>query len=142
MSSKDSLISGIWWDRLPNFEQLATKIELNKWMGPAETAETYNGARVVINMHRAHDDETFNNNSANIPAVSLNPRTFEISGCGTLQLSDIRDDMEQFYTPGEEIVTYASPQELIEKAEYYLNNEEERRRIALKAIPDDARPYV
>ncbi|MBJ6363813.1 glycosyltransferase [Paenibacillus sp. GCM10012307] len=131
---KDSLISGIWWDRLPNYEQLASKIELNKWMGPDETAETYNGAKIVINMHRAHDDETFNNNSANIPAISLNPRTFEISGCGTLQLSDIRDDIKQFFIPGEEIVTYSSPKELTEKAEYYLKHEEERRGIALRAL--------
>ncbi|WP_270169674.1 CgeB family protein [Paenibacillus sp. SYP-B4298] len=134
LGSKNSLISGIWWDRLPSYAQLASKIELDRWMGAPETAETYNGAKIVINMHRAHDDETFNNNSAGIMAASLNPRTFEIAGCGTLQLTDVRSDMEQFFVPGEEIVTYSSPQEFIEKSEYYLQNEGERRRIALNAL--------
>ncbi|MGM0882785.1 MAG: glycosyltransferase family protein [Bacillota bacterium] len=57
---------------------------------------------------------------------------FEIAACGTLQLTDIRADLDRFYTPGEEIVTYASPQEMIEKNEYYLHHEHERQTIALR----------
>ena len=99
-----------------------------------ETAATYNGAKIVINMHRAHDDATFNSNSGQLTAVSPNPRTFEISACGTLQLTDIRDDLGSFYTPGVDIVTYSSPVEMVEKIEYYLNHEEERQEIALRGM--------
>lgn len=134
LATKDTLISGIWWERLRQFQKLAPKIALGRWMNPEETANVYNGAKIVINMHRAHDDETFNNNSALISAVSPNPRTFEIAACATLQLTDIREDLPLYYTPGVEIVTYSSPQEMIDKIEYYLSHEQERRQIALRGL--------
>lgn len=134
LASKDTHISGIWWERLKQFHLLSKKIELGRWMGPVETAAMYNGAKIVINMHRAHDDDTFNNNTAGIPAVSPNPRTFEISGCATLQLTDVRNDLASFYTPGYDIVTYSSPQEMIEKIDYYLSHEEERQAIAMRGM--------
>lgn len=134
LASRDTLISGIWWDRLKNYNMLKEKIALGVWMGPHETSAVYNGAKIVINMHRAHDDQTFNNNSAGIPALSPNPRTFEIAACATLQLTDVRSDLPKFFKPGLEIVTYASPREMIEKIDYYLTHEQERREIALRGL--------
>lgn len=134
LAGKDVRITGIWWERLRDYAKLAPKIDLGRWMGPQETAETYNGARIVINHHRAPDDVTFNNNSARIGAVSPNPRTFEIAACATLQLIDIRSELAAYYEPGREIVTYASPEELIAKIEYYLAHEEERKAIALNGL--------
>ncbi|MGF7047130.1 spore maturation protein CgeB [Paenibacillus sp. DS2015] len=126
--------NGIWWDRLPEFPIYQHKIELGKWMGPVETAAAYNASKIVINLHRSHEDDTVNKNSNNIAAASPNPRTFEISACGTLQLSDERDDLARFYEPGKEIVTYSSPQDLLEKIEFYLTHEKERQEIALAAL--------
>ena len=80
LATKDTHISGIWWERLKEYRLLAGKIELGRWMGPMETANMYNGAKIVINMHRSHNDDTFNNNSAGIEAVSPNPRTFRDRG--------------------------------------------------------------
>ncbi|SFJ03536.1 spore maturation protein CgeB [Paenibacillus sp. UNC496MF] len=134
LASRDTHISGIWWERLKEFRLIAPKIELGRWMGPLETAGNYNGAKIVINMHRSPFDETFNNNTGGIGAVSPNPRTFEIAGCGTLQLTDVRSDLVSFYTPGYDIVTYESPQEMIEKIDYYLNHEEERQLIAMRGM--------
>ncbi len=134
LANKRIFISGIWWERLNQFKLLASQIQLNTWMHPEHTANAYNGAKVVINMHRAFDDQAYNNNSRGIIGASPNPRTFEISGCGTLQLTDIRDDLVNFYTPDYEIVTYASPEELMEKMNYYLTHEEERKQIALRGL--------
>lgn len=131
--TKDTLITGIWWERLRDYSKLAPKIT-SRWMEANETAANYNGAKIVINMHRAHDDESFNNNSLAINAVSPNPRTFEISACATLQLTDIRMDLPLYYLPDLEIVTYSSPQEMIEKIEYYLAHEQERKLIALRGL--------
>ncbi|TVX87182.1 CgeB family protein [Paenibacillus agilis] len=126
--------SGLWWDRLPQYKKYKSSIKLDLWMGPKETAEFYNSSKIVINMHRTHDDTTVNQNSNQILATSPNPRTFEINGCGTLQLTDIRSDLAQFYVPGVELVTYESPADLLEKAVYYLTHEEERREIALRGL--------
>ncbi|WP_125665678.1 CgeB family protein [Paenibacillus baekrokdamisoli] len=142
LATKDTHISGIWWERLRDFRLMESKIEVGRWMEPRETADMYNGAKITINMHRAHDDETFNSNSAGITAASPNPRTFEISACATLQLTDIRSDLASFYTPGVEIETYASPQEMVEKIKYYLTHEDERRAIALRGLARTMREHT
>lgn len=119
---------------MKHYAQLSDKIKLGDWMTPEDTATYYNGAKIVINHHRSSDDDTINANSRKVKALSVNPRTFEISGCGTLQLSDIRHDMDQLYSPGTEIETYGSYAELMDKIDYYLRHEEERQRIALKGL--------
>ncbi|SFA93577.1 spore maturation protein CgeB [Cohnella sp. OV330] len=134
MAKRRFRLSGLWWDRLSDFQRWRDRIDLGKWMGPLETAEQYNAHKIVINVHRAHDDSTFNRNLYNIPAVSPNPRTFEIAACGTLLMSDNREDLAQFYTPGVEIVTYDSAQDMAEKMDYYLAHEDERRQIALNGL--------
>ncbi len=134
-------LSGLWWDRLPDFDRWKDRIELGRWMTPLETSEYYNAHRIVVNIHRSHNDETFNQNAAGITAASPNPRTFEISACGTLQIVDHRDDLTRFYEPGEEIVTYQSIEELAAKVEYYLAHEEERERIAIRALKRTLREH-
>ncbi|MNV28901.1 hypothetical protein D3C71_1201070 [compost metagenome] len=61
---------------------------------------------------------------------------------GTFQLSDARDDLATFYTPDEEIVTFNTQQELMDKIRYYLANEEERQRIALKGLERTLRDHT
>ncbi|WP_256759910.1 glycosyltransferase [Cohnella sp. WQ 127256] len=134
LKDKRVVIAGWWWDRLQNYSQLSDKIKLGDWMTPEDTACYYNGAKIVINLHRSFDDETINVNSKKIAAHSVNPRTFEISGCATLQLSDVRQDMGNYYSPEKEIGTYGSHEELKDKIDYYLRNEEERRKVALSGF--------
>lgn len=134
LESKVFRISGLWWDRLPEYHRWKNRIELGKWMTPVETAEYYNAHRIVINVHRAHDDETFNKNAAGITAVSPNPRAFEIAACGTLQIVDRRDDLTQYFVPGLEIVTYDTVDQLSGLIDYYLTHEQEREQIALRAL--------
>lgn len=136
------VLSGLWWDRLPQYPQYAHQIELNRWMDPYETSDTYNGSKIVINMHRRHDDESVNQNQVNITAASPNPRTFEIGACATLQLTDVRSDIARFYTPGVEIETYASQEEMLAKVDYYLSHEQERRDIALRALARTMREHT
>ncbi|WP_025699813.1 CgeB family protein, partial [Paenibacillus durus] len=102
----------------------------------------YSGSKIVINLHRSHVDDAFNNNTLAISAASPNPRTFEIAASGTLQLSDVRDDLASFYNPGEEIVTFSTPQEMIDKIRYYLTHEEERQAIVLKGLERTLRDHT
>ncbi|WP_083611947.1 glycosyltransferase [Paenibacillus sp. P32E] len=134
LMSYNTIINGIWWDRLPEAPLYGERIEIGKWMTPQETAVTYSGSKIVINLHRSHIDEAVNNNTLSITAASPNPRTFEIAASGTLQLSDARDDMGSFYKVGEEIDTFSSPQEMMEKIRFYLTHEEERCAMALRAF--------
>jgi len=142
LMEKGLKINGLWWDRLPEYKQYPGGIEIGKWMGPIETSEVYSGTKIVINLHRSPFDETVNNNTAKIGAFSPNPRTFEISASGTLQLVDSREDLSSFYKPGVEIETFSNSDELMEKVNYYLSHEKERQQIALRALERTFRDHT
>jgi len=57
-------------------------------------------------------------------------RHFEINACGGFQLSYYVEGLERMYSIGEEIALFVSPEDLIEKTQYYLKHEEEREAIA------------
>lgn len=133
LASQRVKIIGWWWDRMRNYRKLADKIH-GVWLSPEETAKHYSGAKIVINLHRSTEDASHNSNSRNISANSVNPRLFEISSCATLQLVDNRAELPDLYTPGHDIATFSSPGELVDKIEYYLTHEDERREMARRGL--------
>lgn len=135
-------INGFWWDRLFEPGIYPGRVEMDKWMGPHETAEIYSSSKIAINLHRAFNDASVNINSAMIEALSPNPRTFEIAASGTLQIVDARSDVARFYTPGVEIETFASQEELLGKIDFYLSHEKERRDIVLRALDRTLREHT
>jgi spore maturation protein CgeB len=130
---KKVVIAGGLWDRLDHFALLQQGINL-RGVPVEESVKYYNGAKIVLNIHRLTYDETYNKNSRNIPGYSINPRTYEIAGCGTLQITDYRHDLEQHYRPGHEIETYHHTGELLHKISHYLIHEEDRLRIAINGM--------
>jgi len=60
----------------------------------------------------------------------LKGRSFGIPGCGGFQLSGSVEDLNEYYENGKEIVCYEDVDELLEKIDYYLSNENERAAIA------------
>lgn len=133
LASRDTRIIGLLWKRLRRYQSLKRHIRIN-WISADEAANYYNGSKIVINIHRSHDDKVHNKNSRNLPGLSINPRTYEIAACGAFQLTDIRQDLNDFYIPGTEIETYASPKELVDKMVYYLHHEEQRKQMALNGF--------
>lgn len=130
LSKKNTLIVGSRWNLMKNYHLLADKIQFG--FQPAdESARMINQSKIVINNHRPYDDNTlFSLNGCKLPGLSINPRTFEISACNTFQLTDVRQELHRYFEVGKEIETYSSPTELIEKIEYYLSHEKERKTIA------------
>lgn len=133
LAARETRIIGYLWRRLRRYQSLKRHIRI-AWISADEAASYYNGAKIVINIHRAHDDKVHNKNSRNIPGLSINPRTYEIAACGAFQLTDVRQDLSDFYIPGVEIETYFSPKELVDKMVYYLHNEEQRKKMAIKGF--------
>ncbi|WP_246310002.1 CgeB family protein [Paenibacillus alginolyticus] len=131
--NKKVLIAGALWEQLDGYSLLKKGIKLH-WIPIEESVKYYNGAKIVINVHRLTYHETYNKNSRNIPGYSINPRTYEIAGCGTLQLTDYRHDLDQYYTPGQDIETFLNTAELIQKMKHYLRHEEDRMRIAIRGL--------
>jgi spore maturation protein CgeB len=57
-------------------------------------------------------------------------RALDILGCGGLLLSNYQAELVEAFIPNEEVVIYESIEDAAEKAEYYLNHEAERERVA------------
>ncbi|WP_018294665.1 glycosyltransferase [Mariprofundus ferrooxydans] len=61
-------------------------------------------------------------------------RHFEIPACGAMQLSYYVDGLEKLFDPGNEVVLYQSPEELVDKAVRYLNDPEELERVTQNGL--------
>lgn len=142
LARTNSLVSGWWWERLPQFRHLQGRIQSGVWLSPEDTAKYYYGSRIVLNVHRAHDDESYNCNKRKIEAFSVNPRTFEIAASGAFQMTDERSDLLNYYTPGVEVITYQTPADCMEKVRYYLTHEDERREIAFRSLHRTLREHT
>lgn len=60
----------------------------------------------------------------------LKGRNFEVPGCGAFLLTNDVPYLEEYFVPGQEIVTFTGIDDLFEKARYYLDNDDDRSRIA------------
>lgn len=90
----------------------------------------YNGAKIVINIHHPQFRD----------GTSL--RTFAIAATGAFQLIDDRPGINHFYKPGSELITYSSPNDLSDKAKYYLNNVDKRIQIAQAGLTRTLRDHT
>jgi spore maturation protein CgeB len=55
---------------------------------------------------------------------------FESTAMGALLLTDASANLSQLFEPGNEVITYRSSAEAIERIRYYLGHPEEREAIA------------
>jgi spore maturation protein CgeB len=85
----------------------------------AEYAYALSGARISIGFLRqiCPDQHT--------------TRTFEIPACGSMLLADRSEEHLDMFEEGVEAEFFASTEELVEKAQFYLANESSRAKIAL-----------
>jgi spore maturation protein CgeB len=60
-------------------------------------------------------------------------RPLEVSGCGTACLTDYMDGLEQMFNIKNELILYKDEKEMEQLADYYINNDEEREKIAKAA---------
>ena len=66
-----------------------------------------------------------------MPAEGLSNRPFEVAGCGAMFMTDhVRKDIKRAYQEGREVVLFKDEHELREKVIYYLEHEDERKKIA------------
>lgn len=93
------------------------------WQGPVwgvKAYQTLKNSKIVFNRHG-----DFAGNFAN------NLRLYEVTGVGSLLLTDWKVNLPELFVPGTEVATYRNPEECIEKINYYLKHEGEREAIAL-----------
>ncbi len=79
-------------------------------------------SKIIFNMARAEHGSTYST------------KTFEIPACGGFMLTNWTEDQAEFFEDGKECVYYNTMDEMIEKAKYYLENEDEREKIRLAGM--------
>lgn len=88
-------------------------------------AAVYRGAAVTLDVHFLFGS------AATIPNVTM--RVYEVPAAGGFVLANRSAQLERLFKDGEEMASYSSEGELMEKAEYYLSNPSERKRLAENA---------
>lgn len=63
-------------------------------------------------------------------ATGLSLRLFDVCGCGGFLLTNWQEELPELYEPGVEAEYFGSREELLDKAGYYLEHDDERSEIA------------
>lgn len=101
------------------------------YVNPMDCARFYRGAKLVVNIHRDSSWSHFGElNKAGLVASHLNPRFWEGTACGSLQLTSYRADLDEFAPTAPSFDSVESFLGLVEK---YLADETQRQETALQA---------
>ncbi|MCH5260101.1 MAG: glycosyltransferase [Lachnospiraceae bacterium] len=84
------------------------------------------GAPKVFYSSKINLNITLRSIASGVPA-----RVFDIMSVGGFVLSNWQEEIPELFVEGKEIVTYKTPEELVDKADYYLKHDNERIRIAV-----------
>jgi spore maturation protein CgeB len=63
-------------------------------------------------------------------AEQIKGRNFEIPGCGGFTLTGLAENLSDYYTPGRDVASFATPDQLVQQLRHYLAHPDERRAIA------------
>ena len=69
-------------------------------------------------------------------------RVFDIMSVGGFVLSNYQEEIPELFEEGKEIVTFRTPEELVDKADYYLKHEKERMRVGLNGYQKVKKCYT
>lgn len=84
-----------------------------------ETSRVYRQSKIMLGVQNARDQ--------------VSQRTFEILGSGAFMIASRTEELERLFEDGKEVVLTSSPEETIERVQYYLPRPEERLQIGRRA---------
>lgn len=92
-----------------------------KWLNQAEMLKIFYKSKVIINIHQTKSKKT----------GGVNLRCFEVTGAQQFLLSDNRRDLPGIFDIGKELIVFKDKYDLLDKVQYYLDNEKKRQKVAL-----------
>lgn len=122
-------------ERLKCMEILSTRYDIDIYTG----SDTGNFPRLRNHgFAKTHTEMPliFNNSKINLNITSkairsaIPQRVWDILGCGGFCLTNYQSELTDYFTPGEHLDFYDSMDSLMEKTEYYLSHDKERKEIA------------
>ena len=86
---------------------------------------TLNEMPKVFNLSKINLNMTVRSIETGLPL-----RCFDIMGCGGFLMTNYQEEINDMFVIGEDLEAYSSIEELVDKCDYYLTHEEERKTIA------------
>jgi len=114
---------GVWgpyWQKLEVHSPLKKKA-INIKMNYDQWVKIFNASKINIVIH--YQD-------GKLPCHQASPKLFEAMACGCFVLTDRQKDAQALFKDKEHLVFFDDPQDLRAKIKYYLDHEDERKRIA------------
>ncbi len=114
-------IWGAYWNRARISRELRRQVRRTgngRIVRGAKLSAILNASPIGLNFLRGENRDTHNH------------RSFELPACGVFTLSERSKELGEFFAEGKEIACFSSPEELREKARYYLEHSREREAIA------------
>ncbi|MCL6561174.1 MAG: glycosyltransferase [Firmicutes bacterium] len=124
------VIWGMRWDILdPTIVGFNVNADLLRGRLPYEdTNHVYSSAKIVLGFQNT--------------TTELTARTFEIMGAGGFLLAPATRAVLETFTPGKHLAVSRAEDETLKVVDYYLNNEEERRKVASNGRSEVYRKYT
>jgi spore maturation protein CgeB len=113
-------IFGPKWLKHNIFKPAILKTIKGKWLDGQEVVKQYTASKIILNINSWFTKK----------GHGINQRVFDVPACGAFLLTDYVKEIETFLKLGEEVETYSSTEELIDKVNFYLKNDAVRERIA------------
>ncbi|WP_026674158.1 CgeB family protein [Alkalihalobacterium bogoriense] len=123
------IVSSHWKNYFTESKQL--KI-IKGWLSPQKVSYYYSNAKICLNTHRSYQ-EAMNKNRFGVVNHSINNRTFDIAACAAFQLIEEKEDISTHFALHNEIVSFHSEEDAVEKIDYYMNAEKKRQEIGENA---------
>jgi spore maturation protein CgeB len=127
-----------WNDEIDTkFNELKKYLYIDDVIENTELAEYYRNAKISINIHRTRPELTGDVPALNnyTDAYSIGPRLYEIAACGSLIMTDYREEAVDLF--GDSIVIFNDGYELKHKIEYYLHSDNENERLEMVAAAEE-----
>lgn len=118
ISTHNMKIRGWGWNKKAQ-KQFLAKTDCQAGVGMKDMMDIFATSKINVNILTIENRDTTNLRNYEIPAA-----------CG-FQVSERSDAILQLFDEDKEIVCYGSNEELMEKCDYYLRNENERQKIAI-----------
>ena len=112
---------------------LSAKYRSPFWVRPVSVEQRrllHQRAKIGINLHTGYD----------VPCLG-NQRLFYLPANGIMQISDGHQHMHHFFEEDKEVICFDNADRLIEKIEYFLQHDDERKEIALNGYRRTVREY-
>lgn len=123
----------------PLFEDVAKQIDIDVWGYGIQSLPSnsllrqhYHGEAWGLDVYNILSESliTLNRHGEVSKQYANNMRLYEATGMGTCLITEWKENLHTLFEPENEVVTYRSANELVEKVNYLLENEDECMKIA------------